>query len=359
MDYRVLIFMAKDRLAAIDIDGEDVPDPVSLDGNDVMAYTSETQIKAFCEQIKEYYNIDRFSDLGMEISILRFDAVMEDAFVLMNLLREGEAGACNLVCVEKLLPWVAMKEGLLQAGTAVQIKTFDLVYTVTLGKDMVLQCSPGKVGEGHPFDFPKEKFAEYFHLGKKNLLDYEEEKREWQKKLDDALQEKKKQIGELEKQLQTAQTKVKKTEEDLAESQRVLREKHSNASRRICYLKCADKEEDKRYRDARCRCTIAYCYNTGTVISKGTKIADVVVLDNYGLSAGSGYGMATIAFAVAFGSARTGSGGIFAIKADTAGRLFWLNEPATEENAYGEAIAVIGNESDTKADVMKWYQENK
>lgn len=34
MDYRVLILMAKDRLAAIDIDGDDVPDAVSLDGNE-------------------------------------------------------------------------------------------------------------------------------------------------------------------------------------------------------------------------------------------------------------------------------------------------------------------------------------
>lgn len=350
MDYRVLIFMAKDRLAAIDIDGDDVPDAVSLDGNDVMTYTSEAQIKSFCEYVKEYYNIEHYSDLRMEISVLRFDAAMEDAFVLLNLLQEGGAESCNLVSVEKLLPWVAMKEGLLKAGTAIQMKIFDLIYTVTLSKDMVLQCSPGKIDERHPFDFPKEKFAAYYHLGKKNLLDYEEEKREWQKKLDDALQEKKKRIEELEKQLQAVQTKAKKTEEDLTESRRVLSEKQSNANRRICYLKCADKEKDRIYTDAVDReshflkYSIRHCLGTGAVVSKSTDIAEVTVSRTNVL-----WPLIVV------------EGGLedkFRIKAKTVGRIFWLHETVEEGIAYGEAIAVIGNESDTKADAMKWYKEN-
>lgn len=355
MDYRVLILMAKDRLAAIDIDGDDVPDAVSLDGNDVMTYTSEAQIKSFCEYVKEYYNIEHYSDLRMEISVLRFDAAMEDAFVLLNLLQEGGAESCNLVSVEKLLPWVAMKEGLLKAGTAVQIKTFGLIYTVTLSRGMVLQCSQGKAGEEHPFDFPKEKFAEYFHLDKDILLDYEEEKREWQKKMNDALQEKEKRIGELEKQLQAVQKQVENAEEDLTESRRILSEKQSNANRRICYLKCADKEKDKIYSDAKCRYikySIRHYFGTGVVVSKGTKIAEASVSNDLGIYGGV---MDILSLTL---SAKQASFSDFNIKAETAGRLFWLNEKVPENIAYGEAIAVIGNESDTKADAMKWYKEN-
>ncbi len=355
MDYRVLILMAKDRLAAIDIDGDDVPDAVSLDGNDMMTYTSEAQIKAFCDYIKEYYNIEQYSDLRMEISVLRFDAAMEDAFALLSLLQEGGSEACNLVRVEKLLPWVAMKEGLLKAGTAVQIKTFGLIYTVTLSRGMVLQCSQGKAGEEHPFDFPKEKFAEYFHLDKDILLDYEEEKREWQKKMNDALQEKEKRIGELEKQLQAVQKQVENAEEDLTESRRILSEKQSNANRRICYLKCADKEKDKIYSDAKCRYikySIRHYFGTGVVVSKGTKIAEASVSNDLGIYGGV---MDILSLTL---SAKQASFSDFNIKAETAGRLFWLNEKVPENIAYGEAIAVIGNESDTKADAMKWYKEN-
>lgn len=358
MDYRVLIFMAKNRLAAIDIDGDDVADVISLDGNDVMVYMSKEQIKEFCEHIKEYYNIDQFSDLKMEISILRFDAVMKDAFMLMNFLQEGEACVCNLVSVEKLLPWIAMKEGLLKAGTTIQIKTFDLVYAVALDKDLVLQCrkETETVGKELPFDFPKEKFAEYYHLSKKNLFDYEEEKREWQKKIDDAMQEKERQIGELKKQLQATQKKLKKSEDNLLESQRDLNERLSNANRQICYLRSTNKEKDKictndvnRGSDA-LTYSIMHCFNTGAMVEKGTKIAMVTVKTLFDTFLNS-WGTPSFEYYKEIVKYK------FDIKAGEAGRLFWLHETVTEGIAYGDAIAVIGNESDTKADVMKWYRE--
>lgn len=360
MDYRVLIFMAKDRLAAIDVDEDDVPDPVSLNGKDVMAYTSEAQIKVFCEYVKEYYNIDQFSDLGMEISILRFDAAMKDTFVLLNLLQEGGVGVCNLVSVEKLLPWIAVKEGLLKAGTVVQMKTFDLVYTVALDKDMILQCYLGNIAEGHMFDFPKEKFAEYYHLGKKNLFGCEDEKREWQKKLDEEIEKREKQIEELDKQLLTALLKIKTLGDNLAESQRALDERQGNAGRRVCYLKCATREKDIMYTapmfGEEHYWSFRHLFGTGVVVSKGTKIAEVIVRKKLTEDEARLKGMwGTTALLMGLSGALSSEE--FTIKAETAGRLFWLSEEVPEKIAYGDAIAVIGNESDIKADVMKWYEE--
>ncbi len=48
----------------------------------------------------------------------------------------------------------------------------------------------------------------------------------------------------------------------------------------------------------------------------------------------------------------------FVIKATCDGRIFWLQEPETEV-IYGSDIAIIGDVSDTKEDVMKWYGKNK
>ena len=49
MKYRTLIFMAKHRMAAIDIGANDKADVISIDGNNVMEYTSGTQIREFCK----------------------------------------------------------------------------------------------------------------------------------------------------------------------------------------------------------------------------------------------------------------------------------------------------------------------
>ena len=57
MKYCILIFMAKDRLAAIDIGADGMADEISINGNDTMPYASEDEIREFCQHIKDYYNL--------------------------------------------------------------------------------------------------------------------------------------------------------------------------------------------------------------------------------------------------------------------------------------------------------------
>lgn len=366
MDYRVLIFMTKDRLAAIDIDSEDVPDTISMDGNEDMSYASEAQIEEFCEHIKEYYNMDRFSDGRMEISILRFDAVMEDTFCLFNILQREGAGECNLVSAEKFLPWVALKEGLLKVGTAVQMKAFDLIYTVTLDNDRKLTCQCGGTGEVQPFIVTKEEIARYNYISKNALSGGEEEKKAYEKALKEMERERaklEKQLKEAQKKQQEAQKKQQKAETDVAKMQAVLEERQHNVSRQICYLRCSDKAKDKIYRgvdadDIISRIGIKYEYsikywrNTGDTIAKGAEIAEVTVKKKGNASV---LGISGILFPVATAMEEEK----FSIKTQTCGRLFWLHETVSAEILYGDAIAVIGDESDTKADALKWYTENK
>lgn len=363
MDYRVLIFMTKDRLSAIDIDLDDVPDTISMDGNEAMSYESEAQLEEFCEHIKEYYNMDRFSDGRMEISILRFDAVMEDTFCLFNILQREGAGECNLVSAEKFLPWVALKEGLLKVGTAVQMKAFDLIYTVTLDNDRKLTCQCGGTGEVQPFIVTKEEIARYNYISKKALSGGEEEKKVYEK----ALKEMERERAKLEKQLKEAQKKQQEAETSLAKIrtaiEAILKEKQHNASRQICYLRCSDKAKDKIYRgvdadDIISRIGIKYEYsikywrNTGDTIAKGTEIAEVTVKKKGNASVLALSGMF---FPVATAMEEEK----FSIKTQTCGRLFWLQETVSEGIPYGDAIAVIGDESDTKEDALRWYAKNK
>lgn len=368
MDYRVMIFMAGERLAAIDIGPDGKTDAISIDGNEVMEYNSGKEIKEFCQYIKNYYNIDAFSDLGMSVFILRFDAVMEKVFALLEEIRG--AAEYNVVSVEKLLPWMAMKEGVLKSGTAIQMRTFDIVYTVSLNNDMVMKCQSGGEKE-HSYLLPKEKFAECDYLSKNILSGDEEEKNELRKKYEIEIANKEERIKELERKLLEEKEKTREVENRLAEAltdiQKNEIEKEHNANRCICRLQCVNKEKDRMFVEQNLKgdshdnlsClnvlgsllgSVRYifhwekCCSNGEIVKKGQKMAMAKAYSYFGMEGEFSK------------SPHRCSDNDFIIKAEVSGRLFWLQEPETEL-AYGADIAVIGDVSDTKEETMRWYEK--
>lgn len=345
MKYQVLIFMSKDRLSAIDIGADGKVDEISIDGNNMIAYTSKVQIEEFCRHIKNYYNIEDFSDLEMSVFILRFDALMQDVFVLLDEIREAQE--CNLVSAEKAILWFVLKEGLIKAGTAIQISVFGVIYTVSLDNNLILNCQIGGKKEDS-FAFPKEKFAEYSHLSENSLIDYEDEKNELCKKFVAKLKEKERQIEELRQQLIDEKGKRKNAEDKLKESEKNIEENERSANRYICKLE-KDYSHDnpfalglRRYKyNLEC-----HCHNT-EIVKRGQKIAVVEVSYSY-----------TVFYGFMIEKWERSSNDDFVITAAAPGRLFWLHEQGTELE-YGSDIAVIGDISDTKEDVMKWYEKNK
>lgn len=353
MEYQVLIFMGNERLSAIDIGANGKSDRISIDGNDVMKYNSKMQIKEFCQYIKDYYNISKFSDLEMAITILRFDAVMENIFVLLDQIRD--AGECNLISIEKVLPWMVLKEGLIKAGTDIQINTFGMVYTVSLGEDMILKCQPGGIKE-HSVMFLPEKFSEYNHLNKKSLVDYEEEKNELCKKFDIELDNKEQQIKKLESQLVKEKKKTQKAKDSLAqvrtEIDEIQEEREKNANRYICKLK---KRSSGGYGGTKwnglygafgdiaahmvgdaIKYKVKYNIDNADIVKKNQKIATIQAY---------------------FGDERKFDRDTF-VTAVADGRVYCLlDSNATIKD--GDAVALIGDLSDNREDIMQWYEKNK
>lgn len=370
MEYRVLIFMARERLAAIDIDSGGKTDTISLDGNDVMEYSSQVEIREFCQHIKNYYNIDAFSDLGMSIFILRFDAVMEDVSVLLKEIQE--AAEYNLLSVEKVLPWIALKEGVLKAGTAIQLRTFDIVYTLGLDNELKMHCQIGGERE-HSINLPKEKFAEYDHLSKNILFGDEEEKKELSKKYDIEIGNKDKQIKKLEKELLKEKDKAKATENEVkkvnTELDEIKEERERNANRLICRLKCANEKIDRKFSENHLESNLIGCLGiiTSALGNKRYKFHYKKCCNNAEVVK-KGQKIAVAEFYYCYENALLEKSGIdpwirsseedFAITAKASGRLFWLQKPEAELT-YGVDIVVIGDVSDTKEEVMRWYEKNK
>ena len=342
MKYRTLIFMAKHRMAAIDIGANDKADVISIDGNNVMEYTSGTQIREFCQYIKSYYNIDSFSDLEMEISILRFDAVMRDALLLLEEIQDAKE--YNLISVEKVLPWIAVKEGLIKTGTVVQIETFDLTYTISLDEAMVMKCQAGGTDKEHVFILPKEKFTEYNHLDNNDLFGYEDEKKVLCEKYDNELKNKERRIRKLEQQLIKEKEKTKNIENRLEKAVSEIYEKEKSINRHICKFVNTDEINmtmvpqilQSAFRNITYTYTyiVKFCCYDADIVKRGQKIADIKV---------------------SLGGSRLPERDFF-ISAKEAGRIYWLCEPGAEVKSETN-MAIIGDLSDTKEDVMKWYNK--
>ncbi len=350
MKYRVLIFMAKERLSAVDVDADGKADDISINGNDMMLYTSKEQIREFSLYLKNYYNIDSFSELEMAFLVIKFDAVMENVHVLLEEIKD--AAECNLVSVEKLLPWMAFKERMLKANIEVQMKAFDIVYTVSMDSNMAMKCRIGGTGE-QAFILSADQFARYNCLGKDSLFGCEEE-----------IEKLHTQVKELERQLQEEKYKAETAENTL---QRIVSKiyemrdkKECNVRRNICRIKCTDqKKEDCLCERGKYVLKVKFCNDNTEIVKKDQIIARVSVDEkkqDYGSIVGSV--LVSRVLTEAINNAYSLKDLDFVIKATCDGRIFWLQESETEV-VYGSDVAIIGDLSDTKEDVMKWYGKNK
>lgn len=385
MDYRIMVFIARDRLAALDIGTDGKSDTISIDGNNIMKYSSQKEIKEFCQYIKNYYNIEAFSELTMSISVLRFDAVMKDVFVLLQEIQE--AAEYNFLSAEKLLPWIALKEGMLKAGTEIQIKVFDLVYTVSLCHNMIMHCQLDCEKE-HSVILSEEKLAEWDHLSKNVFFGNKEEKAELCKKYDEEIKKLKQQLSEEKSNRQAADERFEKIKSIIYE---IRDKKERNASRRIIRMQCADKEKADVFsndyystpdsssnlsglgaffalsasivgqKNRKFVFRLANCCKNAEIVKKRQKIAVVQVYYCYVEDEKD----ASVSEMLIIGLAENGfehmcrdSDKDFVIYAAASGRLFWLHEQETKF-VYGNDIAVLGDVTDTREDVMKWYEENK
>ena len=273
MSYRIMIFMARERLAAIDIGMDGKTDVISIDGNEEMEYSSGREIKEFCQYIKDYYNIDAFSDLGMSVFILRFDAVMEQVSILLDEVRG--AAEYNILSAEKLLPWMALKEGALKAGTAIQVKAFDIVYMVSLDNGLVMHCQIGGTRE-HSFMLRKEKFCEWGHLSEFIVFGDEEEKNELSKKYDREIEKLKKQLAEEKKKSKAIEDRLAEVTSEINE----IRDERKRNSRTICRVHCRNKEKERMFSGKNAP-DYAFCIKTYwddvVIVKEGQKIANAEV----------------------------------------------------------------------------------
>lgn len=137
MEYQVLIFMTEKYLSAAEIISENEYEIISIDGNEAMEYCSDKDIQKFCSCIKEYYNIDEFSDLEIEISLV-YGTVGKAALALIVKQING-VDKLDIMKATKLFPIVLMQNKMVHKNKRVQFGFLEETYQVQCNEDMQLR----------------------------------------------------------------------------------------------------------------------------------------------------------------------------------------------------------------------------
>ena len=130
MEYQVLIFMTEKSLSAVETVSENDCEIISIDGNETMEYQEEKDIRKFCDCIKEYYSIDEFSDLEMEIDLVYGNTEKQYLTYLIN-----QVTGCNkfsVIELKKILPVILLQRKMIR-------KNEDFLVAF-LGESYLVQC---------------------------------------------------------------------------------------------------------------------------------------------------------------------------------------------------------------------------
>lgn len=346
MLYQVLILVAKEKLSAIDVSEDGTAETISIEGNEIMTYKSVTDIRNFCRHIKDYYNIDDFSDIEMSVLIVKFDALSSDAVCMLEEVKT--ANECNLVSIEKLLPVLVLKEGLIKPDMTLQVEIFGSEYSVKMNSGLKVECKEGGDGQDK-VKLPIERLSQYFCFNANNLIDNKQEL----KKCQEELNRKEAACDNLKKELQKEKDKIDVIVTNLyriREEKRINEEKNKNAKRYICRFEknfsqpimntsgigIMMKSLDSLVVWSSAEYKIKYLISDGAVVKKNQMIASARAYDSDKKISVSGIGITAV----------------------ENGRIYRLmSSDATIRD--GDAVALIGDLSDTREDIMQWYEKNK
>lgn len=166
MEYQILIFMTEKLLSAVEMVSENDCERISIDGNETVEYRGEQDIRNFCDCIKEYYSIDEFSDLEMEIDLVYGNTEQRYLAYLINLIT-----GCNKISVielKKILPVILLQRKMIRKNEDVPVVFQGESYQVQCDSTMQIKVEKIAVnGVGKQIKYEDFSFLYYFDA--KNL----------------------------------------------------------------------------------------------------------------------------------------------------------------------------------------------
>ena len=330
-------------------------DRVSLNGNESAKVDSTNEVKYFCEQVKDYYNIDTFCDLDMNIKIV-IDEYSSLIATLFEYLKEAKS--VNIIDLKNVVPIYILKNCTVKPNSSVDVQCLNLEFKIKV--DDKLRVSYGSVSSDEFVIINPEDFSFLFKFDCTNLISDEREFFKFKEKCT-ALVESMKRELEVQKaayrELQEKCNTIEKTYMDLKKSSEERKYKLNERRTIVRFFKDRLERSNTsgnsgsqgemsydsilsftwslgRYnKKNKCR----LFKSDGDIVKKGEKLLDVIEED---------------------GTSTERTGRKWVIDAPADGRIFIL----VNNNSYiknSDAVAIITDPADSKNDALKWYEEMK
>lgn len=337
--YKILIGMTEDTLEVVDISDAHNIEMIGIEGNERMKWESQADIDKFVEYIRDFYNIDSFEDICMNVSIIYADTDMEYLHYLY--LQIKEAFRVNVIQTEQILPFVSLSMGLFNdKKKSICIELMKKHYRVFQDKDKSYVCQKADSGKDVQ-NIPLSDLACFYYLTGSNIKGEDEVKqlnelwksklkeeiRKCEEKCNDKLEKMKNTNTALEKELRA---KIKKLEEQLSnkkkDGERYFVTHHHTP---VFNGFLADL---MMFGDEKAFYTLSAKYANGQLVKEGNEVGTIQLKR---------------------GDYSPSSVQPISIEANHSGCIFWLFDKS-EKEPDGKNIAVIGTMQDTVDDINDW-----
>ena len=347
MNYNLLICISSKEWVAIDVDSTGKCDRISFDGNESLTVESNEMLLHFCTQICNYYNIDSFKDIDLNIKIVlisEYSNLIADMFSKMK-----DVNRINVISAENIIPIYILKNCNLKPGSKMDIKCLGDILSIKVDNNLMISFVNDSMG--NEIIIEPESFSYLFRFDCKNLISNEFEIKNLEDKWKKKTKEKQTEIDELKKNYLDLKKQYDNLEQMYQELQNEVNKQKIDEMRTIVrfsddYLKKSNSESSKvffynRYYEQK-KFSCKLLKSDGDIVRQGTSLIEIDEMVRSSLS---------------LGEWRENGNKCF-IKAITDGRIFYLikNGDVVKDN---DAVAILTDSTDNRIGVMNWYKKMK
>ena len=351
MDYNLLVCASTKDWMAIDVNSDGDCDRISFDGNEMVEVLSIESLDYVCHQILDYYNIENFDDIALNIKVVvigEYSDLITELFMRMKNVKE-----INIIDAKNVIPILVLKSCVVKQDSVIDIKCMDQDYTMQVDSNLIVSFSSDKAGETIVVE--PDHFSILFQFDCNNLISDEKELKMLETKYAKDIEEKQKEMEKQKKSYSELLEKYKKLEKSNLDLQKVIADQNTrfNDKRSIIQFTTNQFMTDSQKAaagltrffesinnaivDINAKYVCKILKADGDIVKKGTHLLEV--MERSGLN----------------GDDRE-TGRKCIIKANRDGRVFYLVKDK-ESIKDKTDVAVLSDPEDKRSDLMKWYKE--
>lgn len=133
-EYEIIIFLAADKIQAIEVDKGGNVKNISFNGNKEFIYNANEGISPFYDSLTDTYSVDEMSDIDSHIYIVDCGAESSVKWALADKIRD--CNGADVISLNKLLPLVISRKDLAEKGKTTAVSFMGNVYVYSCNDDM-------------------------------------------------------------------------------------------------------------------------------------------------------------------------------------------------------------------------------